>query len=112
MMPRGKRRHTVLLENPSEPIPDGNGGYSQTWSALSPPRMPAHITTATARDLETVLVNVVNAQATSIVTLDYHPQITTKTRITFGTRILEVTGVKNDEERNRELTLTCIERVP
>ena len=35
----GARSHLVTLENPGEPVPDGDGGFTSAWEALAPPRM-------------------------------------------------------------------------
>jgi hypothetical protein len=45
------------------------------------------------------------------VTIDYHPAVTTKTVVEFGTRVFSVTGIANPDEKNRELILTCVEVV-
>ena len=110
-VPRGRKRHLVSLSGPGTAVPDGDGGYTQTAAALSPATMWAEIRPATARDLERVTAGTVMATASHIVTMDYHPQVTTQTRITFKGRTLLVTGVANPEERNIELVLTAEEVV-
>jgi SPP1 family predicted phage head-tail adaptor len=105
----GQRRNPVTLENLGAPVSDGEGGFTQVPTALSPSTTWAQIVPATARDLERVLSNVVESNASHIVTIPYHPQVTTKTRLTFGTRIFQVTGMQNPEERNIELVLACTE---
>lgn len=105
----GQRRHVVTLENPSAPIQDGDGGFSHEWTALTPARTFAQIKPATAHDLERTMVNTVQSVATHIVTIPYHPDVTTKTRLTFGTRLFQIAGVQNPEERNIELVLACTE---
>jgi SPP1 family predicted phage head-tail adaptor len=109
--PAGLRRILVVLQNPGTSVPDGDGGFTQTWSDLSPRTMWASIAPATARDLERVAAGTVLSSATHIVTMPYHAQVTTKTRITFNGRTLNVTGVSNPDERNRELILACTELV-
>lgn len=107
----GARPHRITLQNPGTAVPDGDGGFTQTWTDLTPASMFAKIAPATARDLERVAAGTVLSTATHIVTLPYHPQITTLTRITFNGRNLSVTGVSNPDERNVELILTAVEVV-
>lgn len=110
-LPAGLRRHTVVLQNPGSPVPDGDGGFTLSWTDLAPRIMQASIQPATARDLERVAAGSVLSSATQIVTIPYHAQVTTKTRITFNGRTLNVTGVANPDERNKELILACTELV-
>lgn len=107
----GELRHLVTLDNPGTAVADGDGGFTQTFAELSPARVWAAIQPATARDLERVAAGTVLSTASHIVTMRYHAGVTTKTRITFGTRVLNVTGVSNPDERNRELVCLCAEVV-
>jgi head-tail adaptor len=118
----GTLRHLVTLDSPGTPVPDGDGGFTQAWTPLSPPEVWASILPATARDLERVVANTVQAAASHLVGMRYHSGVTTKTRITkgprntdgtlpAGSREFQVTSVQNPEERNVELVLTCTERV-
>jgi SPP1 family predicted phage head-tail adaptor len=111
MATRGQKRHMVTLQNPGADVPDADGGYTQTWTALSPSPVYAEIKPATARDLERVTANAVQSTATHLVSIDYHSGVTTETRVGFGTRVLQVTSVQNPDERNIELLLVCTEVV-
>jgi head-tail adaptor len=108
---RGQRRHLVTLENPGPPVPDGGGGFTETWAPLSPPTRMAEIKPATARDLERVVANAVESTASHILTMDYHAGVTTETRITFGTRVFTVDGLQNPDERNIDHVVACTEVV-
>lgn len=101
----GEHRHLVLLQAPGAPVPDGDGGFTQTWTDLSPNTWYCSIKPATARDLERVAAGTVISSASHIVEGRYHAGITTKTRIIFNSRTLTVTGVSNPEERN--ITTIC-----
>lgn len=105
------RPHRVTLQNPSTPVADGDGGFTQTWTDLVPPALSVKIAPATAADLERVTAGTVLSTATHIVTGPYHAQVTTKTRILFNGRAFSVVGVSNPEERNVELVLVCVEVV-
>lgn len=112
MPKRGKKRHLVTLDNPGPTVPDGDGGFTQTRVALEPEEgIFVEIKPATARDLERVVANTVQSRASHIITGDYVAGVTTQTRIHFGSRVFEVTGVQNPEERNIELVLAAIEVV-
>jgi head-tail adaptor len=107
----GARRHYVTLENPGAAVPDGDGGYTQTWTALSPAALYVEIKPATAKDLERVAAGTVLSTASHIVTGPYHAGVTTKTRVTFGTRVFSVTGVSSPDERQIESVMICEEVV-
>jgi head-tail adaptor len=106
-----ERPHRVTLQNPGPAIPDADGGFTQTWTDLVPPAMSAAIAPATAADLERLAAGTVLSTATHIVSMPYHPQVTTKTRLVFGSRFFSVTGVANPEERNVETIAICVEIV-
>jgi len=110
-MRAGALRHQVTLEQPGAAVPDGEGGYTETWTALTPSPVWAAIQPASARDLERVFAGASQATASHLVTLRYHAGVTTATRLTFGTRVFAITGVQNLDERNKELVLACEEVV-
>lgn len=106
-----ERPHRILLQNPGEPIPDGDGGFTQLWSDLSPASVSAKISPATAADLERVTAGTVTASATHIVEMPYHAGVTTKTRIIFDGRTFTVTGVATPDERKVDTIALCDEVV-
>lgn len=107
----GERPHRILLQNPGPPVPDGEGGYLQSYTDLTPSRMSARIQPATAQDLERVAPGTVQSSATHIVTMPYHPGVTTKTRIVFDGRTFTVSGVATPDERKQETIALCEEIV-
>jgi head-tail adaptor len=112
----GELRHRVTLENPGEPVPDGEGGYIETWSVVGQSRMPAAIEPATVRAMERLGPGTVTATASHLVTIRYVTGVTTKTRVTFhddveGDRVLAVAGRHNPQEKHWALTLFCTEAV-
>jgi head-tail adaptor len=108
----GQRRHLVTLQNPGPPIPDGAGGYTESWTDLTPATVWVSLQPAYARDVEYLAAGTVAASATHVVTGPYHPGVTTQTRLVLGPRVFHVTGVGNPEERGIELILLCQEQVP
>ena len=107
----GSQRHLVTLENPSDPVPDGDGGFTEGWAPLDPPDWDCSIQPATARDLERLVGGTVQATATHLVRGRYHPQITIETRMTFKGRQLLVQNVTNVDERDIDLILVCAETI-
>lgn len=107
----GTYRHQVQVQEPGAAVPDGDGGFTQTWANLTPAIWSCRIDPATARDLERVTSGTVLSTATHVITGRYHAGITTQTRITFKTRVFEVTGVSNPEERNIETVVIAEELV-
>ena len=109
--PIGQRSCRIALQNPGTPVPDGDGGYSSTWTNLSPSHMWARIEPASTNRLERVTAGTVQSTASHIVTMPYHSGVTTKTRVVFGVRTFTVTGVSNPNERNIETVCVCSEVV-
>lgn len=107
----GSLRHLATFENPSGPIPDGDGGYTRTYVPLSPSQLWVDIRQASVRDLERATAGTVMSSATHIIRGRFHPDVTTKTRITFRGRIFEVQGVNNVQERNTEMEIVAAEVV-
>lgn len=108
-IPTGQRRHLVILENPGAPVADADGGYTHTWAACTPSTWYVAIEPPSARDLERLAHDTVTASRASVMAGPYHPQITTQTRITFGTRVFSVAGLDNPEERSIDLVVLAVE---
>lgn len=107
----GFYRHLVRLQDPGDPMPDAEGNPVATWMDLIPATWWVSINPATARDLERVTAGTVLSTASHVIRGKFHPGVTTQTRILFGTRTFNVTGVSNPEERNIEMILTAVEIV-
>jgi head-tail adaptor len=101
----------VTLQNPGPAVPDGDGGFTQSWTDLTPAAVSAKIAPATAADLERLVSGTVLATATHIVTMPYHPGVVIASRVLFNGRQFSVTGVANPEERNVETIAVCVEIV-
>lgn len=111
----GLRRHYVTFQNPILPVnPDGDGGYTeraQDFEALDPPGAYVEIAAASVRDQARAIAGTVASTASHVLRGPFHPQVNTLTRITFGTRIFQVLGKENSEERNIDMELLCSEVV-
>lgn len=110
----GGFRHELTLEAPSAAVPDGDGGYTQTWAALNPPTAWASLEIASQAKLERLVANTVVAQASHIVRLRFHPDLDQTCRIKWtdraGTvRTANVIDVTDPDERGIELILLVSE---
>ena len=111
-VPAGQRTTRVTVQGPaSDPVPDGDGGFTQTWITLNPPTWMVRIDPATARELERYSHDTIIAGRTLIVTGPYHPGITTHTRLLLGSRVLSVAGVDVADALPSQLVLFCVEEV-
>ena len=116
MVARGAKRHLVTLSTLGAPVPDGDGGYTEAVVLLTPPTRYAEIQPATTRDLERLAAGTVLATESLLVTMDFHPSVTTKTRLTWTdpagrSHAANVTGINNPEGRCVELILVVVEVV-
>jgi SPP1 family predicted phage head-tail adaptor len=105
----GQYRHVVTVQNPAPPIPDGEGGYTETWTDAIPALWDVRIAPLTARDLERLAPNAVITSATAVIQGRYHDQITTMSRLLFEGRIFILTGVSNPDERQIETMCLAVE---
>jgi head-tail adaptor len=105
----GRRRHLVRVQNPAPPVPDGDGGFVQTWSDANPRELYVSIEPPTARDLERFTHNTITAGRSVMVTGPYHAGVSTHTRLVLGARVFNVAGVDVPLEANREIVMLCAE---
>jgi head-tail adaptor len=110
------RQKRVTLATPGAAVPDGDGGYTQAEVPLDPPGLFAHVRPASTRDLERIAGSTTLPTATHLVSVPYHPQITTETVVYLEdhprpARALKVVYVGNPDERNADLELICAEQV-
>jgi head-tail adaptor len=112
----GERRQYITLQKLGDPVPDGGGGYTEAPEDLDPPGTWAAMQAATAQDLERMAVGTVIASASHIVTIPFHPEVTTETLIAWTdparrTHTANVKSVNNPDQRCIELVLVCEEVV-
>ena len=108
----GLRPHRVIFQNPGPAVPDGDGGYTQSWTDLNPPALSVRIAPPTARDLEQFGAGTVTSTITHVINGPFHPGVTTKTRVLFDGRMFNVVSAANIEERGAEMVLLATELVP
>lgn len=105
----GRRDKRVFVQNATEAVVDGEP--TSTWTDADPPSWQVAIEPASARALERITAGTVLSQATYIVVGPYRTDITTQSRLIYNGRILNVIGLANPEESNRELIAVCAEVV-
>lgn len=106
----GQMRHRVVVENPTNAA-DGDGGYGETYAAASPSPVWASIEPATPSVIEQQVGNRIEAPITHIVSMRWHSGVTTRTRLTFGSRRLFVRGLQKVDEISEWLVCACEEFV-
>ena len=104
----GEYRHVARFQNPGDPVPDGEGGFTEGWADLDPP-WPVAIEPATVRDLERETAGTVITTATHIVRGRYRADVTEDTRIFFDGRTFEIVGVQNVDERGIYMRIFALE---
>ena len=115
MISTGARDRYVTLADPVL-VPDGGGGYTETWVPLDPPAMWVHMNPATPQDAERSGSGSVLILYTYIFDMLYHAGISPNTRIAYqdpdkGLRTFQVTSVRNPDEQRRELIVVAQELV-
>jgi head-tail adaptor len=107
--PIAAKRHRVLVQLAGPVTPDGDGGFVPTWIDATPSTLNVSITAPEGSDLERFRADTVVAAASKRVEGDYHPQITTTSRLIFNASILTVVGVTDPEDAHNKLVLLCVE---
>jgi SPP1 family predicted phage head-tail adaptor len=105
-MRAGQLRNYVTVQTPTI-TQDSSGQPSETWSTL----WTAWASIEPQSASEGLTGEGVLASRSYVVTMRYLASITPRCRISWGSRVLDIVGVMNTDERNQMLTLTCRERV-
>ena len=100
----GKLRHRVTVKEPTETT-DGQGGVTSTWSVVA--NVWAEIRPILG--LERFFREGLHPSITHLVKIRYRADINTTQRIHHGSRTLYIRGLRNIDERNNILELTCEE---
>jgi head-tail adaptor len=104
----GQLRHRLDVDNPTQTA-DGDGGYTESWVAATPPEVWAAVVPATASIIERQVGNMIDAPIHQMVTCRYHAGISTRSRLTFDGRTLYVRGVQDLNTQHVWLVLACEE---
>jgi head-tail adaptor len=113
----GELRQAAQLSTPGVATPDGDGGFTQTYTPLDPAEWRCAIEVASVRASERHFSGTVIAQATHILTGRFHPGITTQTRIVWvdragATHTANVLDVDDSEGAGVETVALVSEVVP
>jgi head-tail adaptor len=103
----GQDRQLVTFDEPGAPVPDGEGGFTETPIPLDPPTWYVRIRPATARDAERALAGTVITHVSQIVHGRWHPGVTTRARMHCKGQTYQITSVVNLDERDREMELVA-----
>ena len=106
-MRAGRLRHRVAIEQEGR-AGDGGGGAAQSWTTFA--TISAAVVPLSGREAE--LAAQVGSVVSHRVEIRYRAGVTSKMRVKFGSRVLNIRAVLNIEERNRELHLMCEELKP
>lgn len=109
----GQLNIEVTLENPSAAEPDGDGGFTQTWTRCQPGTAWASIKGARRGSRERVAHATVIGQAVWDVEIRYHPDVTNQTRLTWvdrggASQTANVRDVDDVDARGERLNLICV----
>lgn len=114
MATRGARRHLVTVQNPPAPVSNGDGsvGYPEPWVDLDPPTLYVSLRPATPADMERIRPGTTSAIAALLMTSDYHPQVTSETRVGLNGRLYAIVGYASPDLRDVELECLLVGLVP
>jgi len=106
MIRAGELRHKITIQSPAE-VSDGRGGVSRTWDTHA--KAYAAIEPLRSEDVFDQQAIATGAQVR--IRTRGVSSVTTTMRVLFGTRVYEIVGVVDIDERGRELRLNCRENV-
>ncbi|ESR22795.1 putative head-tail adaptor [Lutibaculum baratangense AMV1] len=87
---------------------DGSGGTTASWNLVT--TLWARVEPLSA--VERLTAERLEAAVTHRVTIRHRAGVTHRMRFVLGTRVLEIRGIRDLEERHRYLELTCEEVSP
>ena len=107
-MARGARRHLVTFQNPAptEPV---------TWTDLVPAAWFVSITLLTGDDIGVFIepaAGTPTSSASWLVRGDFHPGVTTQTRMIWGSHMFAITSVDNVEMRGVDMECRAVQVAP
>tara|TARA_R110000822_G_scaffold257105_1_gene382770 strand:+ start:447 stop:773 length:327 start_codon:yes stop_codon:yes gene_type:complete len=102
----GSLRHRVQLQSQTNTT-DTGGGIAQVWTTIA----NVYCSIAPKTGSESYRQGQIQDKTTHEIAMRYRASIDTKYRIKYGTRLFNINHIKNIDERNRYLLLTCEEGV-
>lgn len=92
---------------PADPLTDEDGDWDNAFADEPTSYVEVH----PMRGEELYQSQTTFGNATHKVTMDYRDDVTSRMRILWGSRILQIVGIINPREGNRSLELMCREMV-
>lgn len=102
----GELAHKVELQSLSS-VSDGQGGFTESWTTED----TLHAAVAPLSAQEVYWAGQQDGGETHKITVRYNASITNKKRFLFGTRVLNLTSVRNILERNRKMVCFAVEQL-
>ena len=103
-MRAGNLRHRVAIQSVTDTA-SAFGDVSQSWSTVA--TVWASVTPLTAR--EALEADQVKTKISHKVTMRYRSDVSTKNRLSYDSRTLNITSVLNVDEKNKTLVVLCVE---
>lgn len=102
----GQDRELVAFDAPGAQVPDGDGGYIDSWAPLVPPSWYVRIRPATARDAERMTAGTVLTHTSYVIHGRLHAGVTTASRMTDADgHVYQIVSVIDVDHRGREMEL-------
>jgi SPP1 family predicted phage head-tail adaptor len=101
-------RHQVQIQQLIEVSDTFGGAGTQQWQTVPGGLVWGAVEPASVR--EYITAQQMAAEATTTIRIRYHPGITPKMRVLYGTRTYDIQGIIDVDERHIEMRLICIER--
>jgi SPP1 family predicted phage head-tail adaptor len=99
-------RHRVTIQV-NTPVSDGQGGFTESWADGA----TVYASIEPLKGYERFQGMQMQTPVTHKIVMRYRSDVTTASRIKFGTRVFCVQEVLNPAERNRYLQIKAVERV-
>lgn len=103
----GKMRKRITLQTEGSPSADGGGGFTQSWTDID--TVWGSIIPLSEREVQ--LSEAAKGVVTHKITIRHRTDVDTGDRISFGSRIFNIKGAINVEEKGRHLEMVCEEGV-
>jgi SPP1 family predicted phage head-tail adaptor len=104
----GQLRRSVAIQATTD-TRNSVGEPVESWATITGGTVWASLEPLTGREYQTA--GVIAAEASHMVRIRYLANITPKHRVLFGSRVFDILGVRNIEERQRMTELFVRERV-